>query len=961
MDQGDQNQNGDEMPNDQVFDLFNDDQAYGDWANNVEAEMPNNSNEQNGSDHGFSTQSGAHQANPYDYPVAQISHQSGNGYTIQPSLEQGYQLGSQNDQSDNQLGFQPGNQPGYQQSYQVNNQNNNQGSQLGSQYGVQSNQSDNPQDAQQAGSQLGNEPGSQSGNQGGGNQHFPPINWDSEADNALMFAMVINACGNGQSRECKKPKVPWPNVAASMQAMGYKITKDSANQRFLKHLIKDYPTKYEELRKLHPFNSNGQGDDQSDDDDEDDDDDEGTFSRRASYRGRKPRQKRASTRAPRRSTRKSLAKPKEEADAPSLGSNADRSATREPLELPHRPLSAMSSIRNSNNTPSSLRGSTQNTNQQGQGMNMRNSGGHGTLRLNEQTNTYHLSDLAGQNEIDTSHLYTAQQGGLSMGSYAGMLSYPQSNIQYWLNNIRANQGQFDANISPALLQGHLLHLRESQSYPELSRYTLPRNYNVRAQGGASTGSQGSQGGQAASQSTNMQSGTGGGQATSAPNQGVSTQGNTAGSQGRQSIFGGPGPGQNMGTSNNTPAPQTVQNSPVPGQNAGMQSNAQGNQGFQGGPQGGQIDRFQSTTPVQPQVSSQASQNAGMRSNAPGNQRSQNRPQGGQSVVRQSAQQQGGSRATQNTGMQSSTPVQQQNRQQQGSRQTGQNVRTQPATPTQQQGGSQPGPNVGMRTSMPAQPQQSGSRPGQTVSMPSATPMQQQSGSQAGQNTGMQGSVPTQPRQNQQARVQRGPNTNMQAATTPVQQQTGSRSGGNVGTQMTVPSQQQNVPRAGQNTGMQAAAASQQQQQQQANPQVGQNVGMQGTMPTQAQQGQQSGTMNEGNMGNVGAAQNVQSTEVSQPMDMDTPRQPDSIPAGFGTYAAQHGLQTPTVSPQHHLQQQQQQFNAPVANMGMHGLPAPAQQGPEDPQGLKRRAADDSDTDVKRRKTYDFDNPDSGSY
>ncbi|KAI1443434.1 hypothetical protein F5Y02DRAFT_393037 [Annulohypoxylon stygium] len=711
--------------------------------------------------------------------------------------------------------------------------------------------------------------------------------------------MVVNTCGNGQAPNCGSPKVPWPNVAASMQAMGYNISKDAANQRYLKHIVKEFPENFEKLRELHPFNSNlevKQGSKQASAKKNNkyghhsDGDDDGTYSNRTSYSGRKPRQKRQSLKGGPKSARKNYTEPDDEAETRSLGSNAGRSGT--PLgPIPHRPVSALANLRSSTNTPTSLLHNLQNaqstSNQQGRNMNTRNTGTPSTLRLNPQTGTYSATAPMNQNLSNTVYPNAVQQDVddfEAMGN-AGMPSTPQgNNSPNWFYN--------DGNGFPSGLPGqyttwydpHLARYRHATW--NMSHYQLPDNYhlthglppqgtsvqnqtmrmprndtggqasqgnhsgqNINMRRGASglrsggnirrpqVGTQGNvsvpqgvQGGPPNAQNMNAQTGalaqnvnaqgqstgagTQGSQMGPQQNQNVGMQGSASGLQGHQSIFGGPSPGQNVGTHSNTPTPQAVQNFPAPGQNAGIQSNVPGNQGFQNGPQGGQ--------------------NAGMQS-----------------------------------------------------------------TPVQQQGGSRAGQNIGMQA---------------------ATPVQQQTGVQ-GQNVG--------------------------------------------GMQATAPTQQQNIPQAGNNVGMQsntaarprmqtAMLAQQQRQQQQGGHQVGQNIGMQGTMPTQPQ-GQQTGNMNEGLTTNFGATPDVQDTEASEAMDVDPP-QPQSVPVNFDQFSARHGLTLPQSTANPMMPHQVRQQPAPAANMGMLSTPTPAQQGQEDSQGQgqKRRAADGSDIDAKRRKTHGTD-------
>ncbi|XDG04246.1 hypothetical protein ABKA04_003861 [Annulohypoxylon sp. FPYF3050] len=892
----------------------------------------------------------------------------GNQQAVQQNHQQASQYGNQQGtQFGNQFGSQQNNQPvnqhGFQQRRQLGGQTANQsGNELGDQFDTQqNNESDIQQGAHQSHPQ--NQPENQPVNQQE-DRHYPPMQWDAEKDRALLFSMVINTCGNGQAPSCGSPKVPWPSVAASMQVMGYEISKDAANQRYLKHIIKEFPKKYEGLRTHHPFNSNlevKQGGKQASAKKNNkhghhsDGDDDGTYSNRTSYSGRKPRQKRQSLKGGPKSARKNYTEPDDEVETRSLGSNAGRSGT--PLgPIPLRPVSALANLRSSTNTPTSLLHNLQNAqpNQQGQNMNTRNTGTPSTLRLNPQTGTYGATAPMNQNLSNTGYPNAAQQNddGFEVMDNAGMPSTPQgNNNQYWMYN--------DGNGFPAGLPGqyttwydpHVARYRHATW--NMSHYQLPDNYhlthgllppqgtpvqnqtmrmprndtggqasqgnhpgqNINMRRGASgprnggrirrpqvgthgnvSVPQGVQGGPPNAQNMNAQTGapaqnvnaqgqstgagTQGSQMGSQQNQNVGMQGNASGLQGHQSIFGGPSPGQSVGTHSNTPTPQTVQNFPAPGQNVGMQSNAPGNQGFQNGPQGGQNIGMQST-PVQQQVGSRAGQNVG--------------------------------------GMQATAPAQQQNIPQAG---------TQFNTPIQQ----------------------------------AATPVQQQTGSQAGQNVGgMQATMPSQ--QNQQSGMQGGQNTGMQAAT-PVQQQTGVQGGQSVGgMQATAPTQQQNIPQAGLNVGMQsntaahprmqaAMLAQQQRQQQQGGHQVGQNIGMQGTMPIQPQ-GQQTGVMNEGLTTNFGATPDVQDTEASEVMDVD-PSQPQSLPVNFDQFSARHGLTLPQGTANPMMPHQVRQQPAPAANMGMLSTPTPAQQGQEDSQGQKRRAADDSDIDAKRRKTHGTD-------
>ncbi|KAI0885580.1 uncharacterized protein GGS22DRAFT_187865 [Annulohypoxylon maeteangense] len=90
--------------------------------------------------------------------------------------------------------------------------------------------------------------------------HNKPITWTDDADRALLLSMVLNSCGNGQRRKSGLSKVSWPSVADTMRAIGYSISKDSVNQRFLKHIIKDAQKTWPGLKAHHNLPGNDQAD-----------------------------------------------------------------------------------------------------------------------------------------------------------------------------------------------------------------------------------------------------------------------------------------------------------------------------------------------------------------------------------------------------------------------------------------------------------------------------------------------------------------------------------------------------------------------------------------------------------------------------------------------------------------------------------------------------------------------------
>ncbi|OTA70318.1 hypothetical protein K449DRAFT_427844 [Hypoxylon sp. EC38] len=77
------------------------------------------------------------------------------------------------------------------------------------------------------------------------------VHWNDEADKALLMSMVILATSNGQEKKAasftsasgqvkawNKIELPWQAVADVMAKMhDVQLSKDSANQRYLKHLL----------------------------------------------------------------------------------------------------------------------------------------------------------------------------------------------------------------------------------------------------------------------------------------------------------------------------------------------------------------------------------------------------------------------------------------------------------------------------------------------------------------------------------------------------------------------------------------------------------------------------------------------------------------------------------------------------------------------------------------------------
>ncbi|KAI0376014.1 hypothetical protein F5Y04DRAFT_286378 [Hypomontagnella monticulosa] len=64
-----------------------------------------------------------------------------------------------------------------------------------------------------------------------------PIEWNEEANHHLLMVMLSQVCSNGAESDKNKKKVAWAEVAETMNLLGYAVSKDAVNQRYLKHIL----------------------------------------------------------------------------------------------------------------------------------------------------------------------------------------------------------------------------------------------------------------------------------------------------------------------------------------------------------------------------------------------------------------------------------------------------------------------------------------------------------------------------------------------------------------------------------------------------------------------------------------------------------------------------------------------------------------------------------------------------